>query len=117
MNEKSIKELKEKLEREKQSLEGELKKFAKEDSDPKRGWNTRYPKFDGVDMEEEADEMQEYENLLPVEHSLELRLRDVNSALEKIETNKYGNCEKCGEQIAEDRLQACPEAKLCGKCK
>ncbi|MBI4919824.1 TraR/DksA C4-type zinc finger protein [Candidatus Azambacteria bacterium] len=42
---------------------------------------------------------------------LELRLRDVNGALEKIEKGTYGTCETCGAEIPEDRLKANPAAK------
>lgn len=113
----SIKELKQKLEKEKEALEKELRSFAKEDIKPKGDWDTKYPKFDTKDMEAEADEVQEYSNLLPVEHSLELKLRDVDLALEKIKKDKYGKCEKCGKKIDAKRLEACPEARLCMQCK
>lgn len=116
MDKKIITELNEKLEKEKESLEKELKSFANEDKKPKGDWDTRYPEFNGNSLEEEADELQEYEKLLSVEYSLELKLRDVNSALEKIKKDEYGKCEKCGEDIAIERLEACPGAKLCTKC-
>jgi len=117
MNKKLQKELKEKLEQQKESLEKELSGFAKEDVKPRGDWDTRYPSFNGSGLEEEADEVQEYEKLLSVEYNLELKLRDINSALEKIKKNKYGKCEKCGKSISPERLEACPEAKLCAKCK
>lgn len=117
MNKKLLKDLGEKLEKEKESLEKELKGFAKENIKPKGDWDTRYPRFDGGDLEEEADEIQEYEKLLSVEYSLELKLRDVNSALEKIKKNGYGKCEKCNKDIGFERLKACPEARFCIKCK
>jgi len=117
MNKKLLEELKAKLEQQKESLEKELKGFAKEDVRPKGDWDTRYPEFNGTGLEEEADEFQEYEKLLSVEHSLELRLRNVNSALEKIKKNEYGKCEKCNKDIGVERLMVCPEARLCEKCK
>lgn len=113
---KNIEELKQKLEKEKESLEKELKSFANEDSESKGDWDTRYPKFEGGNLESEADEVQEYEKLLSVEYNLETRLRDVNSALEKIKKGKYGKCEKCEKSIDAARLEACPEAKFCTKC-
>jgi len=51
-----------------------------------------------------------------LEHSLELKLKDVKSALEKMENGKYGTCENCGKKITEERLFACPEAKTCMNC-
>jgi len=48
---------------------------------------------------------------------LELRLKNINLALEKIEKGRYGNCEKCGKEIDEKRLKISPEARSCLKCK
>lgn len=117
MNKKTIEELKQKLEEQKKSLETELEAFAKEDKDLKNNWNANYPNRENGSMEEEADEAQEYDNLLSLEHSLELKLQDVNSALEKIRKGNYGVCEKCGKKLDIKRLEACPEAKICIKCK
>ena len=109
-----LKEIEEKLLKEKESIEKELNKFAKEDATPDN-WNTKFPKYDG-DLESEADEVQEYEKLLSVEYSLEKKLTDVNLALEKIKNNSFGKCEKCGKEINPERIEACPEARLCSKC-
>jgi len=116
MEKSLINELKTKLESQKESLEKELKNFAKKDDSPKGDWETKYPNREDGDKEEEADEIEEYENLLPVEYSLELKLKDINLALEKISNNEYGKCENCGKEIEEKRLQVCPEAKTCIKC-
>ena len=116
MEKKLIEELKEKLEVEKVSLEKELSSFAKKDDSPKGDWETKYPNREDGDSEEEADEVEEYNNMLPVEYSLEIKLRDVNSALEKIKNGTYGTCENCGQEIEKDRLLANPEARLCLKC-
>ena len=115
MDQQLINELKERLETQKKSLEKELETFAKKDDVPKGDWETTYPNRENGTKEEEADEVQEYDNLLALEHSLELKLKDVNSALDKIVNNTYGICEKCGEPIEEERLKAVPEAKLCMK--
>ena len=116
MDKKIIEELKEKLEAEKKSLQKELESFADEDKTLKHNWDTRYPNREDGDKDEEADEVQEYDNALSLEYSLELKLKDVNMALEKIEKGGYGICENCGKKIDEKRLLACPEAKTCLKC-
>lgn len=117
MEKKEIQKSKELLEKERKALEDELKSFAVEDKKPINGeWNTRYPKYDG-DIESEADEVQEYEKLLSVEHSLEKRLTDINLALDKIKKDVYGKCERCEKPIDKERLNACPEARTCIKCK
>ena len=116
MDKKIIEELKEKLELEKISIQKELESFSKKDDSPKGDWETKYPNRENGTMEEEADEVQEYGNLLPIEYSLELKLKDANIALEKIAHGNYGTCENCKKEIDEKRLLACPEAKTCLKC-
>jgi len=122
MNKKLLSELKERLEKEKVSIEEQLKRFAKRDEKLKGDWDTIFPKFDGGEaggaaLEKAADEVEEYSTLLSIEHSLELKLKNIDLALEKIERGKYGRCEKCGKEISEDRLKVSPEARLCLKCK
>jgi len=43
-------------------------------------------------------------------------LLEVDAALGKLEAGTYGQCESCGEDIAEDRLEAMPAARLCMAC-
>lgn len=116
----SLKKIKEKLEKEKAVIEEELQSFAKKDIKIKGDWDTKFPHFNGEAggsrLERAADEVEEYSALLPIEYSLETRLRDINLALEKIKKGKYGKCEKCGKKIPEERLKVCPEARVCLKC-
>ena len=116
MEKKLIDELKGKLEEEKKSLQKELESFASEDPKLKHTWDTKYPKREDSDKDEAADDAQEYDNALSLEYSFELKLKNVNDALEKIEKGAYGICEKCGKEITEERLLACPEARTCLKC-
>lgn len=59
------------------------------------------------------------------EFSLELRTRDrerkllykIEKALERIESDDFGYCENCGEEIGIKRLEARPTAELCIDCK
>jgi DnaK suppressor protein len=121
MNKKTLSEIKEKLEKAKTVIKSELQKFAKEDKKLKGDWDTKYPKFNGGSggqvLEDAADQVEEYITLLPIEHNMELRLRNINLALEKIKKGKYGKCEKCGKKIKEERLKIYPEARLCSECK
>ncbi len=43
-------------------------------------------------------------------------LREVEHALSKFDSDTYGVCEGCGQPIAEARLEARPEARLCINC-
>lgn len=121
MDKKFLQQQKEKLEQKKKELEDSLKSFAQKDKIQKDDWDTKFPRFGDqsrghADIEENADEVEEYENTLPVEYALETALRDVNEALEKIKTNNYGICEKCKREIEKERLEIVPEAKLCSHC-
>jgi DnaK suppressor protein len=116
----STAKIKEKLETDKKTLEEELQRFAEKDKKLKDNWDTKFPRFSGdsgnQQLEEEADEVEEYITKLPIEHSLESRLKDINSALEKIKKGKYGKCENCGKKIPKERLEIAPEARLCLLC-
>ena len=122
MDKKLLNESRIQLEKERAKIEEELKKFAKKDEKLKGDWDTRFPKWDGSEtgsaaLEKAADEVEEYSTLLPIEYNLELKLKNIDLALEKIEKDKYGNCEKCGKEIDEKRLKISPEARFCLKCK
>jgi DnaK suppressor protein len=43
-------------------------------------------------------------------------LRDVVSALQRIDEGSFGTCERCGEAISEKRLEALPFARHCIDC-
>jgi len=121
MEKQFLKNQEKELEKKAESIKKQLQSFAKKDKTLEGDWDTKYPTFDtsssgGARMEDEAKEVEEYVNLLPVEYSLETRLRDVKDALQKIKEGKYGVCEGCKKPISKERLKAVPEARLCLKC-
>ncbi len=109
---------------EKEKLESMLSEFAKKDPNLKGDWDSAFPEMGGGDnetgddkLETEADEVEEYETNLPIEHSLEEKLQDVNNAIQRIQKGEYLTCQKCGGIIEEERLKVIPQANLCIKCK
>lgn len=114
------KKLKEKLEKKlreaKEKLERRLDSLGKRNKKVKGDWITPYPKFDGGGLEEEADEVEEYGNILSVGYTLEIELKKINDSLEKIKKGQYGICEKCKKPISQARLNAYPQAAFCKKC-
>ncbi len=54
--------------------------------------------------------------LLSVMKALRANLRWVNRALKKMELGTYGTCERCGNPIPIERLDALPWAILCVEC-
>lgn len=55
--------------------------------------------------------------VISVVKALRTNLRDVERALTKMGLGTYGLCERCGEPIALERLEALPWALLCISCK
>jgi len=122
MDKNLIKELEQRLIKEKESIEKELERFAKKDEKVKGDWDTVFPTFNGGEsgsgaLEKAADEVEEYSTLLSIEYALEKKLRDVNLALDKMKKGTYGICENCKKEIDEERLKAYPEARNCNNCK
>lgn len=44
-------------------------------------------------------------------------LTEIEDALRRIDAGSFGRCERCGEDIAIERLEALPHAGLCLDCK
>jgi DnaK suppressor protein len=56
-------------------------------------------------------------SLLTLVRSLRDTLADVEQALARMDAGTYGRCERCGQPIGEERLEALPAARLCMSCK
>lgn len=112
-----LEELKNQLQKKKEQLEAQLSSFATKDPNLKDDWDTKYPRVPEGNIEEAADEVEEYSTKLNVEFSLETQLKEVNDALGRIEKGTYGVCAKCGKPIVPERLKVSPEARLCEQCK
>ena len=116
LTEDQIKELKQELENKKKDLAEQLQEIAKKDDKVKDNYKTQFPNL-GREDEDNAEEYSEYDRMVPLEHDLELELKEVNQALAKLEKGeRYGMCENCGEEIMLERLKAIPETPLCIKC-
>jgi DnaK suppressor protein len=71
-----------------------------------------------VDTEvDEADELiSEHEIAAILIDMLENKVQDIEAALGAIETGRYEYCERCGETIDKERLDAKPDTRLCIVC-
>lgn len=117
---KDLEKFKKLLKQKREELESALKSFAEKDPNLKGDWDSKYPNYNkndlNVNLDEEADEVEEYVAQLPVEHSFELRILAINEALDRIKKGTYGECANCKTPISKKRLEAYPEAKFCLKC-
>lgn len=116
MNKENIAKAQQELENKKTQLEQELSSFATKDPHLKGDWDTKYPRIPEGDIEDAANEVEEYSTKLHIEFSLETQLKNVNSALARIASGQYGTCESCSKEIPEERLVAAPESQHCTEC-
>lgn len=121
MKKEFIEKQEKKLKEMKKEVENQLSQFAVKDKQLKDNWKSKFPEFDGTEtggsrLEVAQDEVEEYLNRLPVEHILEVKLKDIKDALKKIKKGTYGICERCGKKIPQNRLKIFPEARFCLKC-
>ena len=116
MDKKFLKEQKEKLEEEKKKLEKQLASFARKNKKISGDWITKYPDLGSGSLEEEADEVEEYGNILSVSYTLEKELKKVVGALARIQKGTYGKCIECGKPISKGRMEAYPQAEKCIRC-
>lgn len=114
--EQKISQFKKRLEEEAKNVEKELGDLGWKN--PKTGeWDTAATDIDqsATEGDELADRQEEYEEHQEEIAPLEARLKDIKDALDKIEEGTYGVCEKSGEEIELDRLEANPAARTCKK--
>ncbi|MCX7779183.1 MAG: TraR/DksA C4-type zinc finger protein [Patescibacteria group bacterium] len=111
-----LKEIEERLKKQKTELEAQLEKLGERSKRFGNGFEVDFPDF-GDKEDEMADEVSAFGDRLSLGSSLEKSLEEVNLALEKIKKGTYGICEKCGQKIDEKRLRALPTAKYCLTCK
>jgi len=52
-----------------------------------------------------------------LEDNAENLLAHIDAALARLDEGTYGRCERCGQPIAEERLEALPYATRCIECK
>ena len=59
----------------------------------------------------------ERSEMLSLVEQLSGTYKDTLDALRKMDEGTYGLCERCGNPIAPERLEALPSARLCVRCK
>ncbi len=115
MNEEKIdiKYFKGKLLEEKGRVIKELKTVGRINPDNPNDWEA-VPAEKGAptaDKNDYADTIEAYEENTAILKQLEIELKEVNGALDRIEKGTYGICEVTKKQIPLDRLEAYPAAR------
>ena len=111
-------QLKKTLLQEKAEIETQLSEIAKRNPAIKGDWTAIPADFaDPADsLDEKAQSVTSLEERRAVEQSLELRLREIDETLEKLDKGTYGVCSNCNLPIDKKRLQAMPALKHCFDC-
>jgi len=116
MDQQTIQQMKQALEKESSKLEAELKQFTNKNAHNPNDYDANFPQL-GDKEDENANEVAIYSDNLTLERTLEKSLRDVKNALKRIENGTYGICKYCKHEISKERLEARPTSSACIDCK
>ena len=118
MDTSHLKDLKKKLLEEKITIGTQLQRIAKKNPAIEGDWTAVPPDIDdpSTTMDERAQSVTELEERRAVEQSLELRLKEIDKALQQIDAGSYGQCINCKSPINAKRLIAMPVVASCIDC-
>jgi RNA polymerase-binding transcription factor DksA len=109
---------KERLETEKTKLTEELQGIGRQINADGDWMATSSQDEDGfrADKNENADNVEEFQENVAVLSTLEQQYEAVSKALDRIGDGSYGKCSNCGDEIKSARLDANPAADTCEGC-
>ena len=116
MQKKDLEKFEKLLKQELEELKKQLSNVSQQNKDVKGDW---VPVPDMKDVENISDENDmvhregEFINHQAISNQLEIRLENINIALNKIKNGTYGVCEISGHPIEKERLLANPAARTC----
>lgn len=112
MNTEQLERIRKELEGERASAIAELESYG---ADPN---SEKVNPIEGIDdnFADSAAATAERSEILAFIETARERLDEVNAALEKVDQGTYGTCERCGEPIAPERLEARPLSVRCVAC-
>ncbi len=68
-----------------------------------------------IETEEMAQEIEMTEPFAPLDETERDQVQEIDRALKKVDSGKYGICEICGKPIAMNRLKVIPWTRFCRK--
>ncbi|OGN29049.1 MAG: hypothetical protein A3A33_00115 [Candidatus Yanofskybacteria bacterium RIFCSPLOWO2_01_FULL_49_25] len=118
MDQQQLAKLKQDLLEEKARIEEELRGIATPNPLVKGDWvASASVKSDSSEpMDDRAHSVTDFEERRAVEQNLELRLKDINQTLARIDAGTYSVCTNCKSSIEPKRLLAIPTGALCMNC-
>jgi DnaK suppressor protein len=97
-----------------QLLEMKAKILAEIDSEQKAEREAN--KDEGLDAYDLASEERDREINFILSDRERAKIRGIDEVLTRMEDGSYGDCEACGLEIAEERLEAMPFTRMCRDC-
>lgn len=118
MTKEEREKLKNLLLKEQAEIEQELNLIADKSELVKGDYRARFPgasdPSDPPDVR--AQDISEFERQKAAEQTLELRLKEINETLKRLDADDYGTCTNCKSPIQQARLRVMPMASLCMNC-
>ena len=111
LSEAQLEQLRAALDAEQVDIEEQLAAHGKKVGGDWQGTPAGFEAETDSDPEDVADRMEELTTNVPLVEELESRLKDVKDAIKKMGKKQYGICEKTGQEIPFDRLEANPAAR------
>ena len=107
--------MKERLLKEQALVESELGTVGRKSTNGTGDWEATPKDQDptATESDELADKIEDFEENTAILRELEIRLGDINAAIEKVNAGTFGICEIGGETIEQERLEANPAARTC----
>lgn len=117
MDKKTTRRFEEQLAQELTKIQTELESVGRKNPDNPADWEAVPEKTNALtaDETELADNLEAFEGNAAILKQLEIRYNEVRAALERVKQGTYGLCEKGGEVIERERLEANPAATTCKK--
>ena len=102
--------IRKRLEEERATLRAEIESLDGENQNQQDDYGV------GNHLADDATEVFTRERNLALRGNAEDLLAQVEAALQRLDEGTYGICARCGQPIAEERLEALPYATLCITC-
>lgn len=75
----------------------------------------KFPEY-GTSEDENAQEVEQFQENLGLQKNLKNLIKDTKEALKSIDSGKYGVCSVCKQPIEQGRLKIYPPAFMCASC-
>jgi DnaK suppressor protein len=105
---KSLLERRAELERDLEHMDAELKDLSIEQDDERGGVGNHFA--------DDGSSLGEQERIAAMRDDFREQIQMIDEAIVRMDEGTYGTCQRCGQPIAQERLEALPFAAYCITC-